>query len=182
MQNLRKRIASLCGYAMNGLLLMGVLVSLHLHANAQEMSIDDIPFTRSEQIISSTNRAQMMTIMEAEGYSVELARPRRGLDAEEDLTLRLLVWRIDGYRATIIVSQDGSSLMFHSAVRSSRVDCDDVNRWNSDARYSRSYLDGDGDPVIEMDLKLTGGVTLERVQSFLRTCHRSFREWSRSVL
>jgi hypothetical protein len=43
-----------------------------------------------------------------------------------------------------------------------------INAWNQEKRFSRAYLDKDGDPVLESDLRLTDGVTRETVVSFLK--------------
>lgn len=42
-----------------------------------------------------------------------------------------------------------------------------INEWNREARFSRAYVDQDGDAVLEFDLDLEGGVTLGAVHAFL---------------
>lgn len=42
-----------------------------------------------------------------------------------------------------------------------------VNGWNSHSRFGRAYVDKDGDPVIELDLLLTGGVTAETLKQYI---------------
>jgi hypothetical protein len=58
----------------------------------------------------------------------------------------------------------------------------DVNEWNRTKRYSRSYLDEEGDPFLELDLDLAGGVLKERIVDFLSTCRQSFLIWYDEVL
>jgi hypothetical protein len=52
-----------------------------------------------------------------------------------------------------------------------------INAWNREKRFSRAFLD-DGDPVLESDLGLTGGVTRETVVSFLKTFEVSLSEFA----
>ena len=42
-----------------------------------------------------------------------------------------------------------------------------VNDWNRRARFGRAYVDDQGDPVIELDVLLSGGVTLETVKLYI---------------
>ncbi|PIE07594.1 MAG: YbjN domain-containing protein [Rhodobacterales bacterium] len=39
------------------------------------------------------------------------------------------------------------------------IDVDTLNDWNRDRRFSKAYIDAEGDPVIEFDVNLFGGVT-----------------------
>ena len=42
---------------------------------------------------------------------------------------------------------------------------DKINEWNRSKRFSRAYLDADGDAVVEMDLNLRGGVTRDNIEA-----------------
>ena len=44
-----------------------------------------------------------------------------------------------------------------------------VNQWNNEKRFSRAYLDRDGDANVEWDIDLEGGVTVEAVREGIRT-------------
>lgn len=48
--------------------------------------------------------------------------------------------------------------------------------------YSSSYIDKDGDPVLELDLNLEGGVTEKRIVDFLLTSRVSYLAWRKEVL
>ncbi|MFN3369272.1 MAG: YbjN domain-containing protein [Thermus sp.] len=49
-----------------------------------------------------------------------------------------------------------------------KVDLEHLNAWNRDYRFSRAYLDREGDPWVEWELDLTGGVSWEALREFLR--------------
>ena len=59
---------------------------------------------------------------------------------------------------------------------------DKINAWNAGKRYSRSYLDEEKDPCLELDLDLAGGVTRERIVDFLLTCKQSLATCEKEVL
>jgi hypothetical protein len=52
-----------------------------------------------------------------------------------------------------------------------------INAWNREKRFSRAYLLDDGDPVLESNLSLTGGVTLEAVVFFLKFFEENLSEF-----
>lgn len=44
-----------------------------------------------------------------------------------------------------------------------------MNDWNKAMRFSRAYIDDEGDPVIESDLDLEGGASVGAVEEFINT-------------
>ena len=42
-----------------------------------------------------------------------------------------------------------------------------INDWNSASRFGRAYIDDSGDPVIELDLLIAGGVTADTIREYL---------------
>lgn len=44
-----------------------------------------------------------------------------------------------------------------------------INEWNREKMLSRAYIDSDGDPHIEADLDMEGGVSREAIRELLRT-------------
>lgn len=116
-------------------------------------------------VIERISGPVLVTIMEAEGYAVSL-------DEDADV-----VWKIEGLRTLIQVDPDGDSLLFRAAFGDGNATLERVNAWNGTKRFSRSFLDDEGDPVLELDLDLTGGVTLERLTDYLLTCRMSYLRW-----
>ncbi len=113
---------------------------------------------------------QLESMMDEEGYAVSI-------DADGDI-----LWKIEGASCYILVAADKESLLFKVAFSDTDTTLEAVNRWNQTVRYSRSYLDEDDDPVLELDLDLVGGVTRERIYDFLKTCRASFDAWHDEVL
>jgi hypothetical protein len=121
------------------------------------------------QVISSLTREQIREVLQTNGFGSELIEGK-------DNILRII---ISGMRGSLIIGQ--ASLQFYAAA--SKVGSEDqmlraVNLWNLEKRFSRSYVDRDGDPVLELDLDLHGGVTYERVEDFLTTVTKSLLAWT----
>lgn len=125
----------------------------------------------SAQVIEKINRQQLMKIMSAEGYEAK--------EADSD---RNVIWTLDGYNTLLLISENQESIQFYVAFSGSSATMERVNKWNQDKRYSRSYLDSDGDPVLELDLDLAGGVTKARIVDFLLTCRVSLMAWKPAVV
>ena len=122
-------------------------------------------------VFTSIAGAELRDILREEGYSADVNE--RGV----------VVWKIDGYRAQLFIdADDGSNMQFHASFSDGNATLKKVNEWNRTKRYSRTYIDDDGDPHLELDLDLEGGVTRERIIDFLTTCKVSFNTWCREVV
>ncbi len=132
----------------------------------------DIPAGDVEEfrLCESVSKEELIELMNGEGFTV-----REGGDS-------FLEWRIDGYKSQVFIGADGESLQFHSSFVDDAVSLADVNAWNQQYRYSRSYLDDDDDPHLVLDLDLAGGVAEARITDFLRTCRLSFVRWVETVI
>ena len=42
-----------------------------------------------------------------------------------------------------------------------------INAWNAQSRFGRAYVDDAGDPSIELDLLLAGGVTAQTIREYI---------------
>jgi len=61
-----------------------------------------------------------------------------------------------------------ASLLFYAGwAAHSSVSLFEINDWNSRSRFGRAYVDETGDPVVELDLLLTGGVTAQTLKEYI---------------
>ncbi|MDR1041437.1 MAG: YbjN domain-containing protein [Deltaproteobacteria bacterium] len=88
-----------------------------------------------------------------------------------------VLWNYHGLKTYVLFMSDGEALQFYVGVADTPAGLEDVNSWNTDYRYSRSYLDGEGDPVLELDLDFAGGICEGRVRDWLETCKASLDKW-----
>jgi hypothetical protein len=112
----------------------------------------------------------MAAILKSEGYA-------HTVDPDGNI-----IWTIEGYKTTLIISTDKKSVQFYASFGDGNATLKKVNEWNKGKKYSKSYLDDDGDPVLELDLDLEGGVTRERIVDYLKTCRSSFTAWLKEVV
>jgi hypothetical protein len=121
---------------------------------------------------------QLYNIMQDAGYEVVLHSDLMDNIARfsEDETI---AWELNnGETALINVNNQGRRVEFYIYIDSNQRNVlDSVNKWNKDRFYSRSHVDEDGDPVLELELDTTGGITEARIKDFFKTCQNSFDQW-----
>lgn len=71
-----------------------------------------------------------------------------------------------GYQIVLFNKTDDIQL-YAVLTERGEVSLSTINAWNHGRRFSRAYLDEDGDPVLEADLDFEGGVTEESVARFI---------------
>lgn len=123
----------------------------------------------SAQTYTQISAPELQSLMASKGYTTEV-------DQDGDL-----IWTIDGVRSLLIVAKDKESIQFVYS-SSARPSLETINQWNRSKRYSRSFIDQDGDPILKLDLDLAGGVTKARIYDYLLTARTSLTHWSREVL
>jgi hypothetical protein len=123
----------------------------------------------SAQTYTQISSPELQSLMTAKGYTTEV-------DQDGDL-----IWTIDGVRSLLIVAKDQESIQFVYS-SNARPSLETINQWNRSKRYSRSFIDKDGDPILKLDLDLAGGVTKARIYDYLLTARTSLVHWSREVL
>lgn len=151
-----------CALLLAAVLLPSCLPSVHAIPPPAEDGTD--------VVISTITTDELRSIMKAEGYETMF-------DKDGDV-----VWKIEGFKPHVFVAQDGKAIQFHSSFSDGNATLKKVNEWNRTKRFSRTYLDDDGDPHLELDLDMEGGVTVARLLDFLKTCRVSFDAWCRDVV
>ncbi|MEC7119961.1 MAG: YbjN domain-containing protein [Pseudomonadota bacterium] len=129
-----------------------------------------IPTAFAQTIIEQTSTQKMEQIFKSAGYSYTV-------DDDGDL-----IWKLQGYRVYMIIGKDKNALQFRAAFQDTSTTLEHANEWNKTKNYSRTYLDDSGDPVLELDLDLAGGVTEARILDFLKTCDVSLQRWVDEVV
>jgi hypothetical protein len=123
------------------------------------------------EVVERMTVERMQAIIQHEGF------PDVTVDPDGDLIVRM-----NGYQVLVSVSQnDYSVVLLRFAISGTRATLRDINEWNSRKLFSRAYLDEDGDPVVEMDVDLAGGVTVARLRDMVRTFAQVQSEFLRDV-
>lgn len=130
----------------------------------------DAPITQQQQVYSTINTLGLLELMKAEGYSVSL-------DQDGDI-----FWKIDGVNTAVMVDPKGKSILFYVGFDNSDLTLEQINAWNQDKKFSRCYRNAQGRVVLEADLNLEGGVTQQRILSYLKTSRVSLSIWISELL
>lgn len=92
-----------------------------------------------------------------------------------------IIVEMHDYKVLVMLRPDPSNIMILFSVRGTDADLLDVNAWNSERRFSMAYIDDDGDPVLQSDLDLSGGISYEAVREFVRTYDTSLGEFLQAI-
>lgn len=85
-------------------------------------------------------------------------------------------FKVRGYKAIVFVKDD--DIQLYAGFSGKKVSLNRINDWNKGKRFSRAYLDDDGDAVLEADLDFEGGVTAETIIRFFGLFAQSVEAFS----
>ncbi len=111
----------------------------------------------SGDVITSISVGDLRSLLSEMGYEP------RSLEGQDN------AWAVQMADRPVLVrvGGEGKNLLLWSYVQGGSLD--KVNQWNKEKRFSRAYLDGDGDANVEWDIDLEGGVTTDAVREGIRT-------------
>lgn len=116
-----------------------------------------LPASGADGVVNRLSGEELAAILKDEGYVPRLEEPL------------VLSTKIEGLKTMFFIADDSESIQAYAGFTAAEATLEQVNAWNQTHRYSRAYIDAEGDPVIELDLDLAGGVTRERIIDFART-------------
>ena len=98
-----------------------------------------------------------------------------------------IVGRIDGTRYGLFfygckANKDCDDIQLNAAWSGVEVTNEDLNNWNRKARYSKAYLDNEGDPVLEMTVNLDHGVSARNLEDSFNWWNRAVKAFKKDVL
>jgi len=81
-------------------------------------------------------------------------------------------------KGNVVVQVNGSKIVFfisnqtmqaYFGLRGTTANLNAVNEWNKTKRFGRAYIDNDGDPCVELDYDLEGGVSDDSIKVWFDT-------------
>ncbi len=93
-------------------------------------------------------------------------------------------------RGNVIVETNGTKIVFfisgqtlqaYFGLTGTKANVTSINEWNKTKRFGRAYIDGDGDPCVELDYDLEGGVTDDNVKVWFDTVTAIVRSFKTHV-
>lgn len=99
----------------------------------------------------------------------------------------MIVGRLDGTKYGIYFygCKEGKkcrSVQFSAGWAGSKVTLEQLDEWNRTTRFGKAYLDKDGDPRLEMDVNLDGGVTRKNFDDWVDWWKVSLKGFKSKVL
>jgi len=111
----------------------------------------------AQELIDATDPGRIVKI--AEGFGSAMLET----DTQGDPKI---VGRIDGIRYVVLFygckdKSECQTIQFYAGWTNpdGKITHEEVNDWNRDNRFSKAYLDDEGDPAIELDVSLERGVS-----------------------
>jgi hypothetical protein len=131
-----------------------------------------LPAVAQKDVFQTITPDQFLAIMRAEGQDASIG------PLGEDTVIN---WEISGFKAVIYFFGEGKSIQFYGGV-SGNGSLEKVNAFNRDYRFARTYINNRGNPCLELDLDLEGGVTRARIVDYLTTCRMILARWLTDVI
>jgi hypothetical protein len=144
---------------------LGILLAGAGPARAAELPADDT-------VITSLTAGQLGALLTSMGIEYKETKDQEG-DALFMMTLSDIKSQVYCYDAD---PKTGgyASIQMHAVFGSGKEQyLTKVNKWNVSRRFSRAYVDSDGDPHLEADLDLENGVTVSTARKFIERYRRS---------
>lgn len=155
MKSMRSLVPSLAALA--ALMLAAMPAAAQKKGQVSAASGSQTTSRGSGDVITSISVGDLRSLLSEMGYEP------RSLEGQDN------AWAVQmADRPVLIrVGSEGKNLLLWSYVQGGSLD--KVNQWNKEKRFSRAYLDGDGDANVEWDIDLEGGVTTGAVREGIRT-------------
>ncbi len=152
---------------MGRLSILVCVCAMVLPAVADELPADSV-------VVRSLSRTQVQELLLACGLEVTL---KPDVTESEPVTAKMR-----DYNFEIYFYDDSTAIQFHTSFGDVDVSLRALNSFHERYRYGRSYLDENGDPHLEVDLDLGGGVTVGALKEFIATCDVVFGYWLEEVI
>ncbi len=117
-------------------------------------------------VMTQVTDAQMQKILRGMGFEVTVMKANR------------YRFQLDGY--TVVLFNEGENMQLYAGFKN-KASLQQINEWNKTKRFSRAYVDDEGDAVIEADLDFAGGVTKETVEEFIKTFRGSIQLFTQAL-
>ena len=159
-------------------ILIAALVAASLPAMAQRPALP--PTAEDGAPISSLTAAEISQSLEQLGVKAELTRASNN---DPVLRVQLVASRPTAVRLSNCRGERCAGIYLSTSApkRADGPTLAQVNRWNSDKRWSRSYIAASGEAVLESELLLAEGVSRASVRVLLERHREQIAEWLKEL-
>jgi hypothetical protein len=129
---------------------------------------------RAQTVRTEVSPKDMTRILTSMGFEVE---PLKAESAERSA----MKFELGGYPVVLILANENTDAQLYAGFTGTKAKLDKVNQWNREKRFTRAYLDREGDPVLEADIDFTGGVTEANIKAWVKLYRDQLMEYARSL-
>lgn len=122
------------------------------------------PARAQEELVRQMSHEDLKALVQGMGFECERL---------DDKAFR---FELDGYKVVMFNFEKNCQLY---AGFTANCSLRQINEWNRTKRFSRAYIDDEGDPCVEADLDFEGGVSRDGVKEFIRTFRLSVRQFAK---
>jgi hypothetical protein len=132
-------------------------------------------------MLSSISGEKLSALMQGWGYRAALSEDDYG-DPTINSAASGLEFDIYFYECSEEKPKTCTSIMMSVAFDEDEpMEASLVNSWNADNRFSRASIDDEGDPILEQDLSLEGGISSEALKLTLRGWEQSLADFAQHI-
>jgi hypothetical protein len=113
-----------------------------------------VPALANAQMVTANRPASVVEAMQTGGYKAAMGKDSTG-DPRIESASSGATFFVNFYGCT--GGKDCKTVTFYSGWDKDDVSLNQMNEWNKNKRFSRAYIDKDGDPVLEFDVDLDDG-------------------------
>jgi hypothetical protein len=95
-------------------------------------------------------------------------------DGKSDHTWKV---KLGGFNTLLIMGNDNADAQLYVGFGDTKPSTSRINKWNQSKRFSRAYIDDDGNPVLESDLDFAGGVTDDTIKAWIKLYETSIKAY-----
>ncbi len=88
---------------------------------------------------------------------------------------------VDNGGSKIVYFISGQTMQAYYGISGTKATITTVNEWNKTKRFGRAYIDAEGDPCVELDYDLEGGVSDDSIRVWFGTVSAIVRSFKAHV-
>jgi len=134
-------------------------------ATSNDLRVAQSTGSSSQKLYTSMSGDEIESLLKSMNFIYNRTTDRSG-----DPIFRIA---IDRYRVALITDDCSNSRcsiiqLYAGFDLPGTFDMDKINEWNRTKRFARAYVDEEGDPILETELSLEGGVSSKAIEKFIR--------------
>jgi hypothetical protein len=116
---------------------------------------------QAQALLTEVSPKEMTKLLGSMGFEV---KEQKALESDQ----HALKFELSGYTVVMFLANGNTDAQLYVGFSDEQVTPQQMNEWNKAHRFSRAYVDGDGNPILETDIDFTGGVSEDNIKAWVR--------------